>query len=271
MFAFLIIAGILALAFGLFTFQSVLLRKLGGVCVLVASYLSGFFLSGNVWVGAAFAAAWLFVPWLEILGRIRHLRLPLDKKLRYRRPPSRAVFPGLAEFTKEVEESGFVFIEDTGWDWDDMNQFVRGFYHGEKRAEASITFCEQEGIAYAYLSLKSRLQDGTVWMTWNYPFAPTMKLAPELRENRMTNAVTFEEMVEGHEWFLHNHGLTIEDCKDPLSQDFPATVQNDIRQQIDHNLNVGLIKLSGEGTFRYSWRGMFYLWFQFLKDMLKIS
>jgi hypothetical protein len=40
--------------------------------------------------------------------------------------------------------------------------------------------------------------------------------------------------------------------------------------QIDHNINVGLIELTGEGEFRYSWRGCFYLWFQMVKDMVLI-
>ncbi len=44
-----------------------------------------------------------------------------------------------------------------------------------------------------------------------------------------------------------------------------------MRDQVDHNLDRGLIKLSGNGTFRYSWRGLCYLWMQSVKDMVRLS
>ena len=48
-------------------------------------------------------------------------------------------------------------------------------------------------------------------------------------------------------------------------------MEKELRMQIDHNLDKGLIRLSGNGTFRYSWRGMFFMWYQFLKDMVRLS
>ncbi len=46
---------------------------------------------------------------------------------------------------------------------------------------------------------------------------------------------------------------------------------NELRLQIDHNLDQGLIRLSGNGTVKYSWRGLVFLWCQFLKDMVRLS
>ena len=54
------------------------------------------------------------------------------------------------------------------------------------------------------------------------------------------------------------------------TEQLPAYIEHDMSAQIDHNINVGLIELTGEGEFRYSWRGCFYLWFQMVKDMVLI-
>ena len=48
-------------------------------------------------------------------------------------------------------------------------------------------------------------------------------------------------------------------------------LRTESRRQVDHNLDQGLITLSGEGTFRYSWRGYLFLWRQFLRDMVRLS
>jgi len=48
-------------------------------------------------------------------------------------------------------------------------------------------------------------------------------------------------------------------------------MEREMRDQVDHNLDRGLIKLSGNGTFRYSWRGLCYLWMQSVKDMVRLS
>jgi hypothetical protein len=47
-------------------------------------------------------------------------------------------------------------------------------------------------------------------------------------------------------------------------------MEQEVRGQIDHNLSRGIIRESGAGMFRYSWRGLFFLWTQVLKDMVKL-
>jgi hypothetical protein len=82
--------------------------------------------------------SWLFLPWLEILTRIRTLRLPREKQLRPKSPPSSEIFPNLNEITREIENEGFVHVNDAGWDWADYRQFFRLFYKKEDRAHATI-------------------------------------------------------------------------------------------------------------------------------------
>ena len=76
----------------------------GALGILAATFL-GFYFATNNWVwGLVAALAWLFLPWLEILTRIRALRLPKEKQLRPKSPPSSDTFPALSEITREIED-----------------------------------------------------------------------------------------------------------------------------------------------------------------------
>lgn len=272
MFEFLIIAGVIVLAVACKTFTHPFYRRLGNLAILAASFLTGYFLSGgNIIWGVIAMFSWFFLPWLEILTRVRNLRLPLDKKLRHRFPPTQEQFPLLGDFTSEVKEEGFEHVDDAGWEWDEMKQFVRFFQHSDKKHQAAIYLNEQTHLVYAYISISSRTADGNTWTTWNYPFSYTMKFAPEFHLNRVIDAHSFLELFDCHESFLLRQGITNEKLIDIDPDNVQTVTENELRNQIDHNLDKGLIRLSGKGTFRYSWRGMFYLWFQSIKDMVKMS
>jgi hypothetical protein len=43
-----------------------------------------------------------------------------------------------------------------------------------------------------------------------------------------------------------------------------------MRSQVEENLASGIIRLTGDGYFQYSKRGLFFLWGQFLKDMARL-
>jgi hypothetical protein len=273
MFQFLLLTGLAVLAVACRTFEAPLLRRAGALLILVVTYLLAWFLTGDHWIGVAAVIGWFFLPWVDILTRIRHLRLPLDKKLRYRFPPSQDVFPYLAELTEEVEQEGFEQVEDTGWQWEGLNQFMRIFYNPEKRMQAAICMHEQGGMAFAYFSLSSRAdgKKGKLYTTWNYPFAYTMKTSPKAVLNRAPSVQNFGELVEQHQWFLIHHCMTIDQLKELSGDSIQEQLQLETRQQVDHNLSAGLITLSGNGTFRYSWRGCVFLWLQFVKDMVRFS
>lgn len=267
----LLVMGVVLAGVGLRTFTHPWLRKLGALCYLAATYLAGWLWTGRHLAGALAISTWFFLPWLEILMRIRRLRLPLDKPLRASFPPSSERFPQLGEMTEEIEEAGFERIEDASFEWADSRQFMRIFYDEEEKLQAAISLLEQSGLAMAWVSLSSRLPDGRTWTTWNYPFAHTMKLAPETRLHTVLEADSFADLLGAHREFLDRSALSVEDLAAADPESFPALIQRESRRQVDHNLDMGLIKLSGEGTFRYSWRGYFFLWKQFLRDMVRLS
>ena len=271
LFPILLTLGVAVLGFALRTFQHPIFQKLGALAILATSFLLGWFLTGHVAAGVACSLSWFFLPWLEILTRIRKLRLPLEKKLRPKSPPSRDDFPWLDELTQEIEDEGFLHLDDTGWDWDDCQQFFRLFYKSEDRSQSAICLVDQDGMGFYYLSVSSRAKDGTVWTTWNYPFSNSLKRVPRLKINRVRGSQSFLQLHASHRAFLLKNQVTTEQLVELDPDAIPLDIQNDLRAQIAHNLNKGVLTPAGEGHIRYSWRGLVYIWFQFLRDLVRFT
>ena len=169
--------GVAVLSVGLRSFQNSYAQKAGALGILAATFLAVYFVTGSWIWGVAAAVGWLFLPWLEILTRIRALRLPKEKQLRPKSPPSSDTFPALSEITRKIEDEGFGHVGDAGWDWEDYRQFFRLFYREEDRAQAAICLNEQHDFSFYYLRISSRAKNGTVWTTWNYPLSYGLKLS----------------------------------------------------------------------------------------------
>ena len=270
-YSILLILGVATLSIALRTFHSGVLKKLGALGILATSFLVGYLPTGNIGLGAICAVSWFLLPWLEILTRIRRLRLPLEKNLRHKMPPSREDFPALEELSAEIEEEGFEHVEDTGWDWEDYQQFFRLYYRGEDRSQAAICMIDQGDISFFYLSVSSRAKDGTILTTWNYPFSHSLKLVPQLKINRLSSDRTFFELYESHKAFLGRNSVPTDQLDDVAPDQIQDKIQKDLRAQVTHNIAKGVLTQTAEGQIRYSWRGLFFLWLQFLRDLVRLS
>lgn len=270
--SFFIVLGVIVLAFALRTFHQPAVRRLGGFCILVASYLAAYFASGSHVAGIGGVLIWFLLPWIELLTRIRKLRLPKGKTLDHQPPPNSRRFPGLHEFTDEIETQGFEYVEDAGWQWDDLEQFFRIFYHPEEKTQAAICLNEQQGVAFVFVSLTSRSEEGQTYRTWNFPFSYTLKMAPEIAVNRVPDVASFEALLQSHRDFLLARGLSQDSLVDEIPDQLPELMEKETRVQIRHNLDRGLIETDDENpeTVRYSWRGLFFLYGQLVKDMVKL-
>src|SRR4051812_38024839 len=113
-----LILGVVVLALAFRCYAHAITQRLSILCVLLASFLIGYLPSGSWLVGSLVASGWLLLPWVEILARIRPLRLPIDRTLHHRLPPSRELFPNLHELTIEIEEQQFELVDDVGCDWE---------------------------------------------------------------------------------------------------------------------------------------------------------
>src|ERR1700704_5567042 len=270
LFGLLLTLGVAVLSVALRSYQTTFAQKLGALGVLIASFLAVFFITGNAAWGALGALSWLFLPWLEILTRIRALRLPKEKRLRPKSPPSVDVFPTFSEISHEIESEGFAHINDAGWDWEDYRQFFRLFYKEEDRAQATICLNEQHDLSFYYLRISSRAKGGTIGTTWNYPLSYGLKLTPQFRINRQRPDQSFWQLYQSHKEFLRQHQVETS-VIDPLDEDrIQLEVENDLRDQIAHNIRKGVLKSTPDGEVKYSWRGMVYLWCQFLLDLVRL-
>jgi hypothetical protein len=267
----LLVLGVAFLSAALRSFQNPLLFRLGTLGVVVTSFIAGWLLGGSVVLGVVLATSWLFLPWLEILTKVRRLRLPIDRRLEPRSPPARSSFPGFQEMTEEIEHNDYVHLEDVGWDYQENRHFYRVFHRPECRTQACICLSEQEDIAFHYLTITSRTKDGRAFITWNYPFSYGLKLQPHLFTNRYLANGPFAAMHTAHEKFLRSHDISAADLLDPSPEETIHTMQNEMRAQITHNIALGLLAQDGDHFIRYTMRGMFYLWFQFLRDLVRFS
>ena len=270
LFGFFLTLGVAVLSVALRSFQSSFAQKSGALGILVASFLLVYFATGNWMLGVAGALSWLFLPWIEILTRIRALRLPKQKQLRPKSAPSADVFPSLNEITHEIEGAGFAHVNDAGWDWEDYRQFFRMFYKEDERAQATICLNEQHDLSFYYLRISSRAKSGIIWTTWNYPLSYGLKLTPQFRINRQRPDQSFFQLYQSHREFLRENEVEI-DAITPMDEDqMQAEIEHDLRDQIAHNINQGVLKSTSEGEAKYSVRGMFYLWLQFLLDLVRL-
>src|SRR3954462_4887969 len=270
LFGLLLTLGVAVLSVGLRTFHNSYTQKAGALGILAATFL-GFYFATNNWVwGLVAALAWLFLPWLEILTRIRALRLPKEKQLRPKSPPSSDTFPALSEMTREIEEEGFVYVSDAGWDWEDYRQFFRLFYREEDRAQAAICLNEQRDFSFYYLRISSRAKGDAVWTTWNYPLSYGLKLSPAFRINRQRPDQSFWQLYQSHKEYLRLNQVETK-AIDALDEDrIQAEIESDLREQIAHNVAKGVLKPANETEGKYSWRGRIFLWCQFLLALLRL-
>jgi hypothetical protein len=262
--------GVAVLSVALRSYQTSFSQKAGAIGILASTYLAIYFITGNWVLGLIAAIGWLFLPWLEILTRIRVLRLPMQKSLRPKTPPSSEVFPALDDITREIQNEGFAHINDAGWDWEDYRQFFRLFYKEEDRAQATICLNEQNDLSFYYLRISSRAQNGIIWTTWNYPLSYGLKLTPRFKINRQRPDQSFWQLYHSHREFLRLHNVETS-VIDPMDEDrIQLEVENDLRDQIAHNIQAGVLKSTDNGEVKYSWRGMIYLWCQFLLDLVRL-
>lgn len=267
----LIVIGLLVLAMALRSARRNCLRKLGAITFLGASFSLLYFLTGSLWGGLMGVVLWFFLPWVELLTRVRRMRLPLENRLCHREIPNPSFFPNAIEAAAAMEEAGFEHVSDCGWEWAGMQQFFRLFWHPEERAVAAVCLCEQSDVAFAFISITSHDTDGKIWRTTNFPFAPTLQCPPDVSWNHVPcEQSCFHQILRDHREYLGRVNIPAGQLRMPDPEEIEVAIEREMRKQVDHNLAAGLIELTGDGYFQYSKRGLVFLWGQFIKDMVRL-
>ena len=98
-------------------------------------------------------------------------------------------------------------------------------------------------------------------------------MAPEMEVNRVPDVESFGDLLQSHRDFLAERGMSDERLIAEIPDELPEQMEHETQVQIRHNLDHGLIETDAENpeTVRYSWRGLFFLYGQLVKDMVKLS
>jgi hypothetical protein len=151
-----------------------------------------------------------------------------------------------------------------------MRQFFRLFWNPEERAVAAVCLCEQSDVAFAFVSITSHDAAGRIWRTTNFPFAPTLRCPPDIRWNHVPcGRNCFHQILSDHQAYLQRLGIPTHQLRIPDPEEIEQTIEAEMKKQVEHNLATGIIRLTGDGHFQYSKRGLVFLWGQFIKDMVR--
>jgi hypothetical protein len=269
-FHLLLTAGFVVLSLALRSIANPFIFRLGNLSMLVASYLFGSTITEHPTGGVFCVSLWFLFPWVDLIARVRRMQLPAAHAIESQMAPGPHRFPDLDELTEEAEAEGFLQIEDCGWDHGGQRHFVRLLTHPTEHVRAAINLVESDEFAFFYLTVSSRTTEGILWHTWNYPFSLSLKPSPHWKFQRLREVESFLQMLESHRAWLQRNKAT---NTTPASNDadaLTAELQSEIHAQVAHNLQCGVLLNAGDGLVRYSWKGCFYLWFQFLRELVRL-
>jgi hypothetical protein len=97
-----------------------------------------------------------------------------------------------------------------------------------------------------------------------------LKLTPQFRINRQRPDQSFFQLYQSHRDFLQSNSVQTEAIAPMDEERMQAEIEHDLRDQIAHNIDKGVLKATADGEAKYSLRGMFYLWLQFLLDLVRL-
>lgn len=264
------VLGLVILAIALRATRRKALRKAGAGVFLAATFLLVYYCTGCIAWGIAAVVAWFFLPWIELLSRIRRMRLPIENRLHHESPPASSLIPNASEAAAAMDDDGFDHVSDCAWQWAGMKQFFRLYWNPEERAVAAICLCEQSDVAFAFISISSTTCDGRIFRTTNFPFAPTLRCPPDVRWNHLPcRCNCFHRILSEHRQWLARENIQHSELRVPDPDTIEETIESEMMRQVRHNVSAGIIRLTDDGHFRYSARGLIFLWGQFVKDMIR--
>jgi uncharacterized membrane protein YagU involved in acid resistance len=268
----LIVIAIITFGLGLRSTKSKWLRKLGVLIYITSTGLVGFFVFDSIVLGIISSLAWFLLPWIELIFSVRKTYFPIENKLRRQSLPCADYFPEASGIKDNLESKGYKHITDCGWRWATSHEHYSFFWNEQDRHLVAICHRIQSCVTFCYVSVSSTTQDGRIWRSTNFPFSTSLPHSPSTSFNHIThgNISCPDFVLYSHELFLYEAGIGKEDLVEKDIDCVEQMFEQEMKKQIDHNLNSGLIQLTGDGHFRYSIKGLFYLWKQILKDMFRL-
>lgn len=265
------VISIIIFGYALRSCRTIALRKLGALVMLCASGLCFYYLFESVLAGTIAMAAWFFLPWIELLTRVRKQRMPIENKLKQRTSANLHIFPNAQQCVEKLEHAGFEHISNCGWSLGGVDQLYQLYWNAEDKSVASLCLCEQGHATFSYVTITSKDIANGIWRTTNFPFSPTLKPSPSVHWNQISCVnECVVKLLQQHGKFLHKQGFVDDDLSIPDPDHLEEELEHELRKQIDHNLQQGIITSAENDHFRYTIRGLFYLWRQCVRDMIRL-
>ena len=222
-------------------------------------------------MGFIFLASWFLLPWVEILFRTRHLRLPTRYPLQPLSLSHSQWTPQLEQLSRSIHDAGFTLQGDWGWRFAQQRHCYRLFYQAATRTEAALCLVQLESFSFYYFSITTRTEAGTIYRTWNYPMSYSLLMGPDMHLQRISKPVSFSQLQTQHHLFLQQ--VTRQREVDFMALegevDCEKWVQEELEAQVRYNMKCGMIRAIGDEHFCYTRKGFVFLWIQFVRDMLR--
>jgi hypothetical protein len=270
LFGLFLTLGVAVLSVALRSFQTSFAQKLGALGILIATFLAFYFITGNMGgvlrgeqVGCS-CRGWRFSP--VFAHCVCRKRSGCDPRLRLRP----VCFPRSTTSAVKSKTKVLPTLMTPAGTGRTTGQFFRLFYRTDDRAQATICLNEQHDLSFYYLRISSRAKNGLIWTTWNYPLSYGLKLTPQFRINRQRPDQSFWQLYQSHREFLKSHSVETASLDSLDDERIQTDIENDLRDQIAHNVRAGVLKAAANDEVKYSWRGMIYLWCQFLLDLVRL-
>jgi len=96
-------------------------------------------------------------------------------------------------------------------------------------------------------------------------------LLPRTILNRVEEDCSIKELIGLHEAFVASNSANSRDMMDKSSSSLRSDFEAEMRELLEHNVAKGILTQDNKQMIRYSVRGMFYIWAQFLREFVKFS
>ncbi len=268
----LISLALVFLALALRSSRMLVLRKIGALLLIAATCLILYFCCWRSLAAAGLGVLlWFMLPLFHLITRGRKMIMRREFKLQSVKPPQDSFFPNAAEAIHSIEEHGFEHVTDSSCEWAGMDQVYRIFWHPEEFCVAKVCLCQQENIAFAFVTISSKDKSGKTWKTTNYPFSSPLHVPPHIRWKLIPcEQKDFSKILEHHHRFLVDNQVAQNELLMPDPDRIHVDLETEMRQQLEHNITKGYVSCKACGSCSFSTRGLMFQWAQTLKDMIRL-
>lgn len=256
--------GLVLMSLALFHSNHAWLRRAGGIILIGTSGLALWFWTQNWIVAALGISAWFVLPVGQAVWMARRLRLPAKRKLETGSIDDEE-FSEIIEFASQLKKLKFKWDGDYWLKPSPGQQGYRLFTHTEKPVYAAAAVVQYGMAGLMYTIFATQEENGTTWLTWDYPLAYGLKMPPNVMMHRCLEAVSVQQLYEQHLEFISLNAVVAQPATQPVAffeQLFSAT--------IDYNVRAGLLRFSKSNEINYTWRGTAFVSWQVLRDVVGV-